>query len=530
MVFDILIKNGQVFDGSGISGLNIDIGVNQGKIAKLGNLKNHTGKIEINAENRFVCPGFIDINNNADHYLDVFFQPGAENMIRQGVTTIVCGNSGASLAPLITGSLDFLKRWADANRLNINWHQVKDLLSFLDIKKLGVNFATLIGWGSLRNQFTKGEFRNLTKEELEKLKLLVSQSLNEGALGVSFGLGYASESMVGIKEILEIAKIVKENNKYLSFHLRNEADGFLASVREIIEIAEKSKSSIQISHFKAEGEPNFSDFDQALKMIKKFNDSLKKSSDNQEMINFDVFPYSINAQSLYLILPDWAAVGGREVLLKNIRDEIVKAKLIEDIKRKKYLYKKLRIADCGQSWWFVGKTLEEIAKSFNLSLEESIFKIIELSEDKVIVFTEDLSEDNVIKAIKSPYSFIGTNSGFSNDEGGRKGSWIHPRAFGSFPKFLEDYTKEQKLMSWEEAIHKITGKVAQKTGLKTKGLIKKDYDADIVVFNPEKIKDTSTSKNPFQYPEGIETVIINGGLAYYKGVLSEEKYGQTIKN
>jgi len=530
-MYDLLIKNGQVFDGSGISALNIDIGINQGKIIKLGHLKNETAKIEINAENRFVCPGFIDINNNADHYLDIFFSPEAENMIRQGVTTIICGNSGASLAPLITGSLDFIKRWADANRLNIAWRQVKDFLNFLDSKKLGVNFATLIGWGSLRNEFTKGEFRNLAKEEIEKLKLLVSQSLAQGALGVSFGLGYASESMVGISEILEIAKVVKQNNKYFSFHLRNEADGLLASVREIIEIAEKSKLPIEISHFKAEGEPNFASFRQAFKMIEKFNNSFNESSDNkenQEIINFDIFPYSVNAQSLYLVLPEWAAVGGREVLLKNIRDEVVKNKLIQDLKRKKYLYKKLRIADCGQRWWFTGKTLEEIAQGFNLSLEEAILRIIELCEDKIIVFIEDLSEDNIVKAIKQSCSFIGTNSGFSNIEGGKKGSWIHPRAFGSFPKFLGDYSRDQKLLSWEEAIYKITGKVAQKLGLKKKGLIKKDYDADLVVFNPEKIQDKSTPKNPFQYPEGIETVIINGGLAYHKGVLSEERYGKTI--
>jgi N-acyl-D-amino-acid deacylase len=532
-MFDILIKNGQVFDGSGISAIDVDIGIKEGKIAKIGHLKEETAKIEINAESRFVCPGFIDINNNADHYLDIFFSPSAENLIRQGITSIICGNNGASLAPLISGSLDFIKKWADPNRLNIDWRQVEDFLRFLDNKKLGVNLATLLGWGGLRNEFTKGEFRNLTKEELEKLKLVVSQGLEQGGLGVSFGLGYASESMVGLTEILEVAQVVKKHQGYLSFHLRNEADGLLASIREVIEIAEKSGVSIEISHLKAEGEPNFSSFKEALKMIRQANDSFQKSSSSairgEELINFDFFPYSINAQSLYLILPEWVDVGGREVLLKNIKDEIVRNKIIQDLKRKKYLYKNLRIADSGKRWWFTGKTLEEIALGFNLSIEESILKIIEICEDKVIVFTEDLSEENIIEAVKEPGSFIGSNSGFSSIKGGEKGAWIHPRAFGSFPKFLGYYAAGKNLLSWEEAIYKITGKVAQKAGLKDRGMIKKDYCADITIFNPEKIQDKSSVKNPFQYPEGIETVIINGNLAYHKGLLSEERFGKTIR-
>jgi N-acyl-D-amino-acid deacylase len=523
-MYDLLIKNGQVFDGQGKPSENINIGIRNGRIVAMGHLNNEKARTEINAENRFVCPGFIDINNNADHYLDIFFSPSAENLIRQGVTTIICGNSGASLAPLISGSLDFIRRWANPSQLNIGWRQIKEFLDFLDNKKLGVNFATLLGWGSIRNEFTKGEFRNLKQKEIDQLKLVISQGLKQGALGVSFGLGYASERMVGITEILEIAKAVEEQNGYLSFHLRDEAEGLLASVREIIEIVEKSKLPVEISHFKAEGKPNFDYFKQALEMINKANDSFKK-----ELINFDVFPYNISAQSLYLILPEWTEIGGREVLLKNINDEIVKNKILQDLKRKKYLYKKLKIADSGQRWWFSGKTLEEIAKGFNLTPEESLLKIIEICEDKIIIFAEDLSEENIIEGIKNQASFIGSNSGFSNIEKGKRGIWVHPRAFGSFPKFLGYYTREQKLLSWEEAIYKITGKVAQKAGLDKRGLIKEGYYADITVLNPDKIQSNSSFKNPFQYPEGIESVIINGEIAYHKGLLTEERYGKTIR-
>lgn len=529
-MYDILIKNGKVFDGSGATAKNVDIGIKNGKVAILGQLKNEKARTEINAENRFVCPGFIDINNNADHTLDIFTTPSAENLIRQGVSTIICGNSGASLAPLISGSLESIQKWADPNRINIDWREVKDFLNLLDKRKLGVNFATLIGWGTLRSEFTNGEFRNLTKNELEKLKLVVSHSLDQGALGVSFGLGYASEKMVGISEILEVGQVIKDKKGYLSFHLRDEAEGLLASVREVIELAEKGNLSIEISNFKAEGKPNFDSFIEALKMIEKANKSIKRTSvSKKELINFDIFPYDSNAQLLYLILPEWAAVGGREVLLKNINDEIVKKKIIQDLKRKKYLYKNLLIADSGQRWWFSGKSLEEIAKAFNLSLEETLLKIIEMCEDRVVVFTQDLFEENIENGLKSAYSFVGSNSGFSNIESGKRGIWIHPRTFGTFSKFLGHYVREKKLLSWEEGIYKITGKVAEKVGLSNRGLLKENFWADVVVFNPEKIQDNSTLKNPFQYPNGIETVIINGGLAYHKGILTEERYGKTIR-
>jgi len=522
-MFDVLIKNGKIFDGTGAEAKITDIAIKNGKIFSLGDFKNERAKTEINAENKFVSPGFIDLNNNADHYLNIFDLPEAENLIRQGITTIVCGNCGASLAPLISGSLEVIQQWAKVTKININWRRLKDFLKTLEEKKLGVNFATLIGWGTLRNDFTKGEFRNLQKEEFEKLKFIISQSMEEGAFGVSFGLGYPFEQATGLKETQEIAKIVKRKNGFLAFHLRNEAEGFLASAREAIEVAAREDVSIEISHFRVEGEPNFNSFPEGIKMVEKANKE-------KELVNFDIFPYDSNAHSLYSILPDWAAIGGREVLLKNINDRAVRNKLIEELKRKKYLYKELVIADCGEKWWFSGKTLEEIAKNFNLALEETILEIVKLCEERIIVFNKTLSAENIEKGITSPYSFIVTNSSFYNIESGEKGIFVHPRAFGSFPRYLGHYIREKKIFPWEKAINKITGKVAEKLALKDRGLIKENYWADVVIFNAEKINDKSSLKNPFQYPEGIETVLINGNLAYHRGVLTRQRWGKVLPN
>jgi len=521
-MYDILIKNGEILDGTGAEAKKADLAIKNGKIVAIGSLKDEKAKTEINAENRFIAPGFIDINNDADHGLSLLKLKEAENLLRQGITTIVGGNCGASLAPLISGSLSSLDKWLKATDLNISWRTVEEFLNFLTKKQLGVNFATLVGWGTLRLDIAQNQFRPLKKQELEELKFVVKSSIAEGAFGVSFGLGYNLEQAVGLTEIQAIARCVKEKKAFLSFHLRNEAEGLLSSMREVLEVTEKEKVSLEISHLRVEGKNNFDSFSEVLKMIQKVNE-------NQELVNFDIFPYDYNVESLYLILPEWLAIGGREVLLKNLHDEIVRKKMIEDMKKRKYLYQDLIIADSGERWWFAGKTLEEIAQGFNLSLEDALLKIIELCEKRILVFVKSLSLENVEKGILSPYSFVASNSGIYNLNSGEKGTWVHPRAFGTFPKFLNDYVKVKKFFSWEEAIHKITGKVADKIGLKDRGYLKENYWADLVIFNPDKIKDKATLKNPFQYSEGIETVIINGNLSYQRGILSHDLYGKVLR-
>ncbi|MFA5392138.1 MAG: hypothetical protein WC306_00375 [Candidatus Paceibacterota bacterium] len=527
-MYDILIKNGKIFDGTENEAKKIDLAIKNGKIVAIGSLKDEKAKTEINAENRFITPGFIDINNDADHDLSLLKLKEAENLLRQGITTIVGGNCGASLAPLISGSLSSLDKWAKAIDFNISWRTVEEFLNFLTRKQLGINFATLIGWGTLRADITQNQFRPLKKEELEELKSIVKSSIAQGAFGVSFGLGYNLEQAVGLTEIQAIAQVVKEKKAYLAFHLRNEAEGLLSSMREVLEVVDKEKVPLEISHLRVEGKNNFESFSEALKMITKVNQE-QKSVCADGLVNFDIFPYEYNVESLYLILPEWLTIGGREVLLKNLHDEIVRKRLVEDMKKRKYLYKDLIVADSGDRWWFAGKTLEAIAQDFNLSLEDALLKIIELCEKRILVFVKSLLLENVEKGILSPYSFVASNSGIYNLDSGEKGTWVHPRAFGAFPKFLNDYVKIKKSFSWEEAIHKITGKVADKIGLKNRGYLKENYFADIVIFNPEKIKDKASLENPFQYPEGIETVILNGALAYQKGIFSSEGFGQILR-
>jgi len=521
-MYDIVIKNGLVFDGLGKEGESVNLGIKDGKIQIIASSQKIEGREEINAENRYISPGFIDINNEADHYLHLFSASRAENLIRQGITTIIGGNDGVSLAPLISGSLKPLQRWINPSQANIDWRSLDEFFVLAEKKKIDVNFGTLLGWETLRTEFTGQEFKNLTNEELAKLKLLVKQGLEQGAFGVSFDLSHAPEQAVGFTEILMLTELINRHHGYLSFRLRDEGVDFLASIDEVIELSQRGNVSVEVENLQVIAPSCFKDFPRALKLITRANQK-------HELVNFSLAPYDSTSQVLTLLLPQWIMIGGRKIFLKNISQAPERKAVIQELKRKSYLYRDLIIADAGRSWWLAGKTLKEVAKDFGINLEDALLKILQLCEDRVIVFSKNIAPENVKMAVSSPYSFIASNSGFYQIEQVPKGVLVHPQSFGSFPHFLGEYVRERKLLNWQKAIHKLTGKVAQKTGLKKRGIIKNGYWADLVVFNPKKINSKADLNDPFQYPQGIETVIINGKIAYQKGRLSEDKYGKVLK-
>lgn len=521
-MFDILIKKGLVFDGLANEPKILDLAIKDGKISKIGNLKNEKAKTEINAEGFYVCPGFLEINSLADRDFSVFLKPAAENYLLQGVTTVIGGAGGASLYPLISGSLESLNKWLDYQQINIKWQRIGDFFAILEKRGLGVNFGSLISWATIRSDFTKREFRTLSKEEKEKLKFIVEESLKEGALGIAFALGSEEERAVGIEEILEIGEIVKKFKGYLGFSLRDESDGFLSSTREVCEVSNRGKLPIEIYQLKVLGENNHKFFKDALKFIEDANEK-------EELINFDLSPYESTVLPLMSYLPDWAAVGGWPVFLKNIREEIIYKKLIQDLKRKRNLISNLIVTSSENEPFFVAKSLKELAKGFNLTPEETLLKILEINNGRVFVFSKNLSPENVKMGITSEFSFVSAESGFYDKEE-KSQALIHPKSFDTFIKFLNDWSLKNKILPLEQAIYKITGKVAKKIGLNNRGFIKENNWADVIILSPEKLNSLATYKNPYLSPAGIGTVIINGKIAYNKGIISEERVGKIIRH
>jgi len=522
-MYDILIKNGTVIDGTRNNKYKADVAISEGKIKKIGKLGPSRARIVINAENLYASPGFIDINNHSDTYLTLFSIPSLESLLKQGITTILGGNCGSSLAPLVSAdTLKTIQKWADIREINLNWLTFKEFLEEVDRKGIALNFASLVGHSTIRRGILKDEFRSLKPKEMKMMKGLLRSALKEGAFGLSSGLAYSHAKIASSKEIADLLKILKDFDGLYTSHIRGEAEELLSSIKETIQIAKKTKVAIEISHLKAMGRNFWPNMSKAIELIEKAKNP---------RINFDVYPYTITGSVLYILLPDWVAEGGKVMLLKRLKDPSIKAKAIKEMQEKRdYEYDKITVAMSPIDKTFIGRKITEIAQSQGASIEEAIINMLIASGGRVITFLDTLSEDNVEMVMRHPQSFIASDgAGYNLQYYQKKKQLVHPRCFGAFPRFLGKYVREKELMSWEEAIYKITGGPAQKLGLKDRGLIKKNYWADLVLFNPKKIIDKATFENPYQYAGGIDYVFVNGEMTIEKGIYIGKKAGRILK-
>ena len=522
-MFDILIKNATVVDGTGKPGFQADVGIKQNKIAKVGKISLSRGKIEIDARDKVVSPGFIDIHNHSDSYWQIFLEPQLPSLLYQGVTTIIGGNCGASIAPLTDGKIiEAIQKWVDIKRVNVDWLTLQELRDKMKGKKIATNFATLVGHGTLRRGVIQNEMRRLDLNELEEVIKLLDRSLQEGALGLSSGLAYSHEKSATWDELVELAEVVKSHERVYTTHLRDEADGIVSSIKETIDLANQTGVNVEISHFKIIGEKNWPLLDEALGMIEK----TRASGIN---INFDVYPYTEIGSVLYIYLPGWAAEGGKKALLRRLKDKSLRKKIIDEMKNtSSYHYEDAIIAVCSFSRAFAGRKISAIAAERGVSPEEVILDILSASEGRVITLMDCLDEENVKKLIAHPLSMIASDGiGYSIFHK-NSGELVHPRCFGTFPRILGKYVREEKLLKLEDAIKKMTSLPAEKFGLENRGKINKGLSADLVIFDQNLIKDKATLENPYQYSEGIEHVIVNGKFAMQDGKLTGEMAGEFI--
>jgi len=522
-MFDIIIKNGTIIDGTGKKMFPGDIGIKENKIKEIGNLQNERAEKIIDAKGKYVSPGFVDINNHSDTYWRIFLNPELQSLVYQGITTIVGGNCGSSLAPLANKEIiQTIQKWADINLVNLNWLSMKEFFEELEKRKLAVNFATLTGHATLRRGIVRDEVRNLSEGELKLANKMLEKSLKDGSLGFSTGLVYTHAKLASKSEIVKMARTVKKMGGVYTTHIRGEAEELIQAVKEAIDVAKESGVSLQISHLKAIVRKSWPLFEKALKMI-------EKASKEGVNINFDVYPYTITGSVLYVLLPDWVAEGGKKMMVHRLRDKAIREKLLKEMQENNFDYSKVIISISPLDKTLNRKKIVDIAKAQDKTVEETILDILIASEGRVITMMNVLSEKNVIKALEHPLSIISTNGAGYNIEHRSSGELVHPRNFGSFPRVLARYVKEKKILSWEEAIHKMSGKPAEKFKIKNRGKIRKGNFADVVVINPSTIEDLATPENPYQYSKGIDYVIVNGKLVLNNGKLEDVKAGRAIK-
>lgn len=526
--YDIVIENGLVVDGNLNPPENKSLGIKDGKILEITN-DLLSGKIKIDATNKIVTPGFIDIHSHSDAI--AFIDNRMESKVFQGVTTEVVGNCGQSLIPISKEykevHLNFIKSaLAKSVSENLDFDAITNSTQYfeeLEKNKVTTNIISLIGHGTLRTFIMGFSSKEANDEQIKKMKIILEQELKAGAWGLSLGLFYPPGSYSTKNEIVELCKVLKKYDAILTVHLRNESKLILEAVEEMIDIARTTKVHVHISHLKILDCKQHGKIRIILEKIKKANEF--------ELLNitYDQYPYTSSSTNLLAILPGYLLDGGMENFIKKLRFDNNILNLLEDGIISRGGPEKVQIIKTNKELsHYDGKTLAEISKLTGKSFSEVAKDCLLATGGGVSCIFHSISENDMLEIMKDEKVAIASDGyAFPYNYKDLFGT-PHPRSFGTFPRFIK-ICRERNLMPLEKIIYKITGLPSELLGLKNKGKIKKSWDADLVIFNYKKIEDKSTFLNPYEKPIGIEYVINNGKIILEHGNQTNEKNGTIIK-
>ena len=525
----ILIENGIIMDGTGNPWFRGDVAIEDGRILAIGKVKDFQADMRVDATNLVVCPGFIDIHGHSD--LAVVVDPRAESKVMQGVTTELGGNCGHSPAPLEGYALEEEERAAERYGINVDWRSFGEYLDRIDRQGCSINFACLLGHGTVRWCVVGPDDRDPTEEEMERMKKLVDKSMREGAFGLSTGLMYAPGCYASTKEIIELAKVVAKHGGIYASHIRRRGEGIrrwglitpridtlVEAVREVIEVGERAGLPAQISHHKAMGRVNWGKVKKTLAMVE---DARLRGVD----VTCDQYPYTAASSSLASIFPAWARAGGTKRLIERLIDPETRARIREEtIENMEGIGAEYGWGDAYISYLkseknshLIGKSLKEAAELLGKDPFDAAADLLVEEEGSVGIVYFAMCEEDVITVMKNRNVMVGSDGYALSPKGILGRGRPHPRSYGTYPRVLGVYVRERRVIPWEEAIRKMTSMPAQKLGLFDRGLIRPGMRADIVVFNPRTIKDRATFDEPHRFPVGVEYVLVNGEIVVDKG-------------
>jgi N-acyl-D-amino-acid deacylase len=529
--YDLIITNGTIVDGSGNPPFSADVGIRGGRIAKIGNLKGATAMREIDARGQMVAPGFIDMLGQSEQY--VLIDPRAMSKVMMGVTTEITGE-GESIAPV---NDRILKEQADFNRrfnLTVDWHTLDEYFRRLEKQGSGINLGTFVGATQVREYAIGYDDRPPTAAELEQMKKLVAEAMKDGALGVSTSLQYVPARFAKTDEIVELAKVAHQYGGIYLTHQRSEANAIDDSMKEVFEIARRANIPAEIWHFKTAYQKNWGRMPEMLRRIADARQQGLK-------ITANVYPYIAGSTSLSACLPPWALEGGTDRMVARLKDPPTRERLKKEISTDSKDWENIYLGSGGPSGILIGavvnrdleswqgKRLSEIATAQGKDPLDALFDFIIADHGQTGAIFFMMSEDDMKAALKSPLVSICTDSGARATDGPLAGSKSHPRGWGTYPRILGRYVRDEKLMPLEFAIHKMTGLPALNVGLQQRGLIREGYFADVTIFDPKTVIDRATFEDPNQYPLGIDFVIVNGQIEVEHGRRTPVLAGQVLR-
>lgn len=499
----LLIKNARIIGGSRELPENADLFVADEKISAIGKFPDKKADEVIDAQGAYLGPGFIDVNTDSDHYLTLFDHPGQEDFLRQGVTTIFGGMCGASLAPLLYGTLESVRKWGGSeDGININWHTTAEFLSTIEQRPLAVNFGTLAGHNTIRRAITGSAVRELAKNELAVFSETLRKAMGDGSFGLSTNLGSVHAQKVSHTEIRSLAEIVKAKQGIYAAHLRKTAAGIDEAMYELVKLSKETDVKILVNHFVPIRGAN-ADYERALEMI----EALPSETD----FHFDVYPFNELLLPLYTFLPDWIRTGSFEIMLANLQESWLLPKIIKEMPP--IAADRFVVAQAPNNDFLVGRSLAELSDMYGVQdSREALLKLMLATKMRGVALYENLDGGLIKRAIISKRAFISSNAAsFGNSPRSRQ--LKSQRTTSTFTKFLE-LVEGEKLMSLEDAIKKITRDPARKFGLVGRGEIKEGNFADLACFKNGEMKFT----------------VVNGKVAMKDGEFRGKFSGKALRH
>jgi dihydroorotase/N-acyl-D-amino-acid deacylase len=529
--YDLIIRHGRVIDGTGRAGFMADVAIKDDRIARIGNLARAKAKREIDARGQIVAPGFIDMLGQSEQY--VLIDPRAMSKVMMGVTTEITGE-GESIAPV---NDRILKEQEDFNRrfnLTVDWRTFDEYFTRLDKQGAGINLGTFVGATQVREYVIGYDNRPPTASELAQMKKLVADAMKDGALGLSTSLQYVPARFARTDEIVELAKVAHQYGGIYITHQRSEANAIDDSMKEVFEIARRANIPAEIWHFKTAYKKNWGRMPEMLQRI-------AAARRRGLRITADVYPYVAGSTSLSACLPPWALEGGTDKMVARLKDPSTRERLKKEITTDSKDWENIYLGSGGPSGILIGsvtnreldnwqgKRLAEIAIAQKKDPLDALFDFIIADHGQTGAIFFMMQESDMNAALRSPFVSICTDSGARAIDGPLAGSKSHPRGWGTYPRILGHYVRDENLMPLELAIHKMTGLPASNVGLRQRGLLREGYFADITIFDPKTVIDRAIFEEPNQYPVGINYVIVNGQIEVDNGQRTPVNSGRVLR-
>ncbi|MCM3873442.1 MAG: D-aminoacylase [Pyrinomonadaceae bacterium] len=529
--YDLLIKNGSIIDGSGQPGYTSDLAVKGDRIVRIGNLKNAKATRVIDAAGLVVAPGFIDMLGQSESY--VLIDNRAMSKVMMGVTTEITGE-GESIAPvndrLIKEQEDFNRRY----NLTVDWRTLDQYFRRLEKQGIGVNMGTFVGATQVRAYVIGFDNRPPTPSELEQMKQLVTEAMKDGALGLSTSLQYVPARFAKTEEIIELASVARQHGGIYATHQRSEANALDESLAEVFEIARRARIPVEIWHLKTAYQKNWGRMPEVLEKIRK---ARAQGLD----ITADVYPYIAGSTALSACLPPWALEGGTDKMLGRLRDPQMRERLKKEISNDSREWENIYLGSGGASGvligsvitrdleWTQGKRVSEIATEQKKEPLDAVIDLILADHGQTGAIYFMMSEADLRAAMTAPFVSFCTDSGARATDGPLAGAKSHPRGWGSYPRILGRYVRDEHLLTLEQAIQKMTGMPATRVGLRDRGFLREGMFADITVFDPKSVIDRATFEVSNQYPTGVHFVIVNGQISVDGGQRTSALAGRPLR-